>query len=52
MDYIDYLRYRRDAFIYFMSQTEKGEEYLNNAYKLELTTPDKKSLRQQFGEEG
>lgn len=52
LDYIDYLRYRRDAFIYFMSQTEKGEEYLDNAYRLELTAPDKKSLRQQFGEEG
>lgn len=51
LDYIDYLQYRRDAFIYFMSQTEKGEEYLNNAYRLEQTSPDKNALRQQFGEE-
>lgn len=51
LDYIDYLRYRRDAFIYFMSQTEKGEEYLNNAYRLEQTSPDRKALRKQFGEE-
>lgn len=49
---IDYLVYRRDAFIYRLSQTEKGREYLDNAYRLEQTTPDRKSLRDQFGEEG
>lgn len=52
IDYIDYLRYRRDAFIYRLSQTEKGLEYLDNAYRIEQTRPDKKSLREQFGEEG
>lgn len=51
LDYIEYLQLRRDAFIYFMSQTEKGEEYLDNAYRLEQTAPDKNSLRQEFGEE-
>lgn len=51
LDYIDYLRYRRDAFIYFMSQTEKGQEYLDNAYRLEQIEPDRKELREQFGEE-
>lgn len=52
LDYFDYLQYRRDAFIYFMSQTEKGEEYLDNAYRLEQTSPDKNALRENFGEEG
>ncbi len=52
LDYLDYLIYRRDAFIYQMSQTEKGQEYLDNAYRLEQTAPDRKSLRDQFGEEG
>lgn len=52
LDYILYLSYRRDAFISRLSQTEKGREYLSNAYRLELTEPDKKSLRDQFGEEG
>lgn len=51
LDIILYLRYRRDAFIYTLSQTEKGRDYLNNAYRLEQTTPDRKSLRDQFGEE-
>lgn len=52
LDIVTYLSYRRDAFIYRMSQTEKGREYLSNAYRLEQTTPDRKSLRDQFGEEG
>ena len=52
LDYLDYLRYRRDAFIYRLSQTEKGIEYLDNAYRIEQTAPDKRSLREQFGEEG
>ena len=52
LDYIDYLQFRRDAFILKMSQTEKGREYLDNAYRLEQTEPERKKLRDQFGEEG
>ena len=52
LDYLDYLLYRRDAFIYFMSQTEKGEQYLDNAWRLEQTKPDRESLRKKFGKEG
>ena len=52
LDYIDYLIYRRDAFIHRMSQTEEGEKYLNNAYRLEQTKPDRESLRKKFGKEG
>lgn len=51
LDYLDYLRYRRDAFISVMSQTEKGREYLDNAYRLEQVEPDREQLRKQFGEE-
>ena len=49
LDYLDYLLFRRDAFIHRMSQTEKGQEYLDNAWQLEQTKPDRKSLREQFG---
>lgn len=52
LDIVAYLIYRRDAFIYKLSQTEKGREYLQNAYRLELCEPDRKSLRDQFGKEG
>ena len=49
LDLIDYLVYRRDAIISALSKTEKGVEYLNNAWRLEQTTPDRKSLREKFG---
>ena len=52
LDYIDYLTYRRDAFIYRMSQTEEGEKYLKNAWRLEQTKPDRGKLREKFGKEG
>lgn len=52
LDYIDYLQYRRDAFIYRMSQTEKGQEYLDNAYRLEQTKPDREKLRENFRKGG
>lgn len=51
LDYIDYLIYRRDAFIHRMSQTEDGEKYLNNAWRLEQTAPDRDGLRKKFGKE-
>lgn len=51
LDYIDYLRYRRDSFIYFLNQTEKGQEYLDNAWRLEQVNPERQKLREQFGEE-
>lgn len=52
LDYIDYLIYRRDAFIWRMSQSEEGVKYLDKAYRLEQTAPDRESLREKFGKEG
>ncbi len=52
LDYLDYLCYRRDAFIYQMSQSEEGRKYLDDAWRLEQTKPDKDSLRKKFGKEG
>ncbi len=49
LNYIDYLIYRRDAFIWKMSQSEDGKKYLDNAYRLEQTEPDRDSLREHFG---
>ena len=49
LDYIDYLQYRRDAFIHKMNQTEEGREYLLKAWNLEQTKPDRKALREKFG---
>lgn len=52
LDYIEYLTYRRDAFIYRMNQTEKGREYLDKAWRLEQDKPDREALRKKFGKEG
>lgn len=51
LDFYDYLIYRRDAFIYEYSQSEKGLEYLENAKRLEIKEPDREQLREQFGKE-
>lgn len=48
LDYIDYLQYRFDAFISKMNESEKGREYLDNAYALTQTAPDRKTLREKF----
>ena len=39
LEYIDYLQYRRDAFIHEMNKTEEGREYLENARTLSQTEP-------------
>lgn len=51
LNYIEYLTYRRDAFIEMLNKTERGQEYLNNAWRLEQTEPDRAALRRQFGKE-
>lgn len=48
LDIVDYLIYRRDAFIYSLNQSEKGREYLDNAYRLEETKPNINALHSHF----
>jgi len=52
LDYLDYLRYRRDAFIHRLGETEAGREYLANARRLEQTkmgVSDRARMRELFG---
>lgn len=49
MDYILFLTLRRDAFINWLSRTEAGQDYLDNAWRMEQTEPDREALRKQFG---
>ena len=49
MDYYEYLVIRRDAFISALEKTSAGQEYLENAYRLTQTEPDRASLRAAFG---
>lgn len=52
LDYVDYLMLRRDAFIHKLSKTEEGSKYLDDAWRLEQTSPDRDSLRKKFRKEG
>lgn len=52
LNYLQYLIWRRDAYIHWLSQSEAGQEYLDNAYRMEQTRPDRKRLRETFGKEG
>ena len=51
LDYIQYLIWRRDAFIYRLSRTEEGSEYLDNAWRMEQTKPDRERLRKKLRKE-
>ena len=51
LNYLTYLTWRRDAFIHKMSQTEKGQEYLDNAWRMEQVKPDREALRKKLRKE-
>lgn len=52
LDYVQYLIWRRDAYIHMLSRTEAGQEYLDNAWRMEQTEPDRAALRKKLGKEG
>lgn len=52
LNIVDFLYLRREAFINKMLSTEKGREYLDNAYRLEQTKPEREKLREKFGKGG
>ena len=51
LDYLQYLIWRRDAYIYMLSRTEAGQEYLDNAWRMEQTKADRAALRKKLGKE-
>ena len=48
LDWIQYLTWRRDAYIVMLSKTEAGQEYLDNAWRMEQTKPDRVALRKKI----
>ena len=48
LEYVQYLTWRRDAFIYRLSSTDEGLEYLDNAWRMEQTEPDRAGLRRRI----
>lgn len=51
LDYVQYLVWLRDAFIHRMSRTEEGQKYLDNAWRMEQTEPDRAALRKKLRKE-
>ena len=51
LNYIQFLLWRRDAFIQRMEQSEEGREYLRNAWRMTQTKANRRALREQFGKE-
>lgn len=49
MDLVAYLQFRRDAFITKLNATESGREYLDKAWQLSRTEPDRDLSRRMFG---
>lgn len=52
LDYGVYLQWLRDAYIYTLNRTPEGREYLDNAWRMEQTEPDRAALRRKFGRGG
>lgn len=48
LDYVEYLCYLRDARIYRLSQTQEGQQYLKNAWRIKQVEPERSKLREQF----
>lgn len=49
IDYLYYLQVRRDAFVSRLEQTEAGRDYLEKAWLLSRTEPDREASRRLFG---
>lgn len=49
LDYVEYLIWRRDAYINYLERTEDGQKYLEDAWRMTLTKPDREGLRKHFG---
>lgn len=48
LDCLTFKKLYKDGFIHTMTQSEEGREYLENAWNIRQTTPDRKRLRKQF----
>ena len=52
LDIITYYTWLRDAFISGMERTEAGREYLEDAWRMEQTKPERQKLREKSRKEG
>lgn len=52
LDAFSFWGYMKDAVIYNNIQTDKGNEWLDNAWILQQTKPEREKLRQKYGNQG
>lgn len=45
LDYVTYLQWLRDSYIYALNQTTEGQEQLREAWRLQQTAPDRSAIR-------
>ena len=43
-----YLYFMREAYIYELSKTKEGKEYLENCWRMEQTEPDRVKMREKM----
>lgn len=48
LDLVEYLCYLRDARIYRLSQTQDGQLYLKNAWRIKQVEPEREKLREKM----
>jgi hypothetical protein len=51
LNYIQYLIWRRDAYIHMLSRTEAGQKYLDECWRMEQKKADRTALRQKVRKE-
>ena len=51
LNYIQYLIWRRDAYINMLSRTEHGQKYLDDCWRMEQTKADRAALRRKVRRE-
>ena len=52
LNYVQYLIWRRDAYIHMLSRTEDGQKYLDECWRMEQTKADRAALRRKLRREG
>jgi hypothetical protein len=52
LNYVQYLIWRRDAYIHMLSRTEDGQKYLDDCWRMEQTKADRAALRRKLRREG
>ena len=48
LNFLQYLAWRKDAYIRKLEQTEAGREYLDNAWRMGQTEPNRQALRRKL----